>query len=177
MYAGLPHSWTNNMKSVRMRILCRLLAAVPPLIGAGFLREVALCTQTNALLQPPVTPERSLTCACDMAAVIQLTGLSGFFIGYIIPGFLLHFAVKVPCSLATSLVAPCFSPLSCVCVVMCRVYRRAGRSGVRLVSARPTHGTSRIPSTFGPSCSPSSSASSSPSSSSSLGLSTAFRHT
>jgi hypothetical protein len=48
MYAGLPHSWTNNMKSVRMRILCRLLAAVPPLIGAGFLREVALCTQTTA---------------------------------------------------------------------------------------------------------------------------------
>lgn len=61
MYAGLPHSWTNNMKSVRMRILCRLLAAVPPLIGAGFLREVALCTQTNALFQPPITPERSLT--------------------------------------------------------------------------------------------------------------------
>jgi hypothetical protein len=45
LFAGLPHEWTNNMKSKRVRIVCRLLAAIPPLIGAAFLREVALCTQ------------------------------------------------------------------------------------------------------------------------------------
>jgi hypothetical protein len=39
---------------------------------------------------------------CD--AVIQLTGLSGFFIGYIIPGFLQHYAIKVRLAIDTSCV-------------------------------------------------------------------------
>jgi hypothetical protein len=47
LFAGLPRSCTSNKRSLRIRVLCRLLAAVPPLVAAGFMRQVGLCTSTS----------------------------------------------------------------------------------------------------------------------------------
>jgi len=69
IYAGLPSKWTKNQTSRPIKILCRLIAAIPPIIGATFLREVSL--------------------------LIELTGLCGFFIGYVLPGLVQYMAVRV----------------------------------------------------------------------------------
>ena len=76
-----------------MKIACRLIGAVPPLILATFVRKLALSTYSLSL---SLSHSHHLTLLSS--SVINITGLSGFFIGYIIPG-LMQWAARRYCVL------------------------------------------------------------------------------
>jgi len=69
IYFGLPSRWTRNHTNNVLKLVIRLLACIPPLIGACILKKLAI--------------------------IIELTGMSGFFVGFIIPGVLQWRAKRV----------------------------------------------------------------------------------
>jgi len=62
LYYGLPERWTDNYKSKKVKILCRLIASIPPVFGAAVLKK--------------------------LAPIIEITGIAGCFVGFVFPGML-----------------------------------------------------------------------------------------
>eukprot|EP01088_Endostelium_zonatum_P022051 TRINITY_DN911_c1_g2_i2.p1 TRINITY_DN911_c1_g2~~TRINITY_DN911_c1_g2_i2.p1 ORF type:complete len:545 (+),score=82.65 TRINITY_DN911_c1_g2_i2:88-1635(+) len=68
IFFGLPPHWTNNGKNTKLQLIIRIGACIPPLIGACLLKKLAV--------------------------IIEFTGMSGFFVGFIIPGVLQYVAKR-----------------------------------------------------------------------------------
>ena len=50
LFAALPPKWTDNGQSRKARIICRLIAAGPPLVLGAFIYELSVVIQFTGLL-------------------------------------------------------------------------------------------------------------------------------
>eukprot|EP01090_Pellita_catalonica_P004192 TRINITY_DN14036_c0_g1_i1.p1 TRINITY_DN14036_c0_g1~~TRINITY_DN14036_c0_g1_i1.p1 ORF type:complete len:529 (-),score=31.11 TRINITY_DN14036_c0_g1_i1:190-1776(-) len=69
IYNGLPDKWTNNRTSKKVKIACRLVSVIPPLIAACGIK--------------------------DLAIIVEFTGIAGCFIGFIFPALLQYSSRKM----------------------------------------------------------------------------------